>query len=1020
MTTIAVYWMVVAMSVIEVFLFIASTVAAILHLRADGRRCTTVSLFHIVHTLFCLEIFSDLLYNDTIHCSVGQIVYNDLFMVMFLAMIWLFFSYWESVLTDKKDRYPRSRNMSYLVVAGLMIISSLPNFHCFALAFWYIMYAVVARVLVLVDSTRLGILFYRRLQKLERNHEVAAGPERTPQRQCSNVLKQSKYFIAIALLNAISIIVAIPPIVSTYPVVPWANKNNDFPGWQGILFVVNALTGVTLPACIMLLATWRRHSLVYATNDALARRTRDSSWDEAEDMFQFSDGALEDAVGFLRPSDIRKFAARSSGDEEEATNPLALELASTNYAAPVDATNATAFELAAAFDVRHHLATTAPLTLNTSLLPDRAIGALHIEESLVPPPSTLPLTAMYVQNVVVPAARQALSRVNPRQLAEETRPQNDSTIATMELQRKHAQFKEQCEALHSSCMNWSALLKAVVTQLDDLIQTSKSSHDEPHLFKTSREKGALAVAFVPCNLQTHTTTIYLENSGRAATTTTGVIQMPRKSKDVELVENAGQPSAVKPLRVVTTTYGAPAAHALKLGKYGGLRRLEEKQRRAAAKAATAMAESTTGLDPREELEGMRLAFELHTRSAVCLSQALGAAVAAAVEALSDCVRRRDAAVLQQWEAIGMLLLEVCLLSTQGKEELMLDDMAGALGRLRVTLLLEKRGDESDGRDDEGAAGAARVSSSSSDSETTISVTAVESRQPGGSSGLGDVLVTLAVWPDEAHAWVASVASNSHIVKNKACPAIDVVPVLFNLGVNEMQTVANLQRLTSIQTEVNRRGLEDLMRYGIAFEQLQNYPQMNRQKQQAGSAATSNAPGGHGAAAPIVADASSSFAAAAPSTPTLQSLLSTLEGLIEDEASGAQQKAVDLPLVASFIARRLHGCRTTSCKSAKDRTSMFQTLEVVRLAASVEHGRLIGNETTATTKKGRGTAKRKGNEGEEERVVLEELRGPKGVRLQNCLANVGKAKYAFNKLQVKALPLELRPPSVAVSGGGAVS
>ena len=52
---------------------------------------------------------------------------------------------------------------------------------------------------------------------------------------------------------------------------------------------------------------------------------------------------------------------------------------------------------------------------------------------------------------------------------------------------------------------------------------------------------------------------------------------------------------------------------------------------------------------------------------------------------------------------------------------------------------------------------------------------------------------------------------------------------------------------------------------------------------------------------------------------------------------------------------------------------------------------------------------------EEAAVLEELRGPRGVRLRNCEANVGKLRYAFNALQVQALPAELRPPASGVRG-----
>lgn len=48
----------------------------------------------------------------------------------------------------------------------------------------------------------------------------------------------------------------------------------------------------------------------------------------------------------------------------------------------------------------------------------------------------------------------------------------------------------------------------------------------------------------------------------------------------------------------------------------------------------------------------------------------------------------------------------------------------------------------------------------------------------------------------------------------------------------------------------------------------------------------------------------------------------------------------------------------------------------------------------------------------ERVVelAATLRGPSGVRLKNCELNVGQSKYAFNALQVQALPQVLRPPT----------
>ena len=122
------------------------------------------------------------------------------------------------------------------------------------------------------------------------------------------------------------------------------------------------------------------------------------------------------------------------------------------------------------------------------------------------------------------------------------------------------------------------------------------------------------------------------------------------------------------------------------------------------------------------------------------------------------------------------------------------------------------------------------------------------------------------------------------------------------------------------------------------------------------------------------------------------MLALLEDLIEAEASGGG-KHVNLLLYSSFCARWLNGARTTSCKSAKDRTSMFQTLEDCQIA--LRDG-IIRNA-------------------DEMQMIIDELRGNDGVRLCNAEANTGSKKFAFNSVQVQALPKELRPPFTAVSG-----
>lgn len=125
------------------------------------------------------------------------------------------------------------------------------------------------------------------------------------------------------------------------------------------------------------------------------------------------------------------------------------------------------------------------------------------------------------------------------------------------------------------------------------------------------------------------------------------------------------------------------------------------------------------------------------------------------------------------------------------------------------------------------------------------------------------------------------------------------------------------------------------------------------------------------------------------------LLDELEALVETEAK-SKGKHVDLLLTSCFAARIMNGARTTSCKSAKDRTSMFQTLEVSRLAQ--EWGWL--------------------DKVKHEQALLEELRGWSGCRLRNCDQNTGRAAYSFNRLQVKALPMELRPALPICAGGNA--
>ena len=277
-------------------------------------------------------------------------------------------------------------------------------------------------------------------------------------------------------------------------------------------------------------------------------------------------------------------------------------------------------------------------------------------------------------------------------------------------------------------------------------------------------------------------------------------------------------------------------------------------------------------------------------------------------------------------------------------------------------------------------------------------------------------------------------------------AVDVRPVLFNIGVNEMQTVANATGSTKMQTDINRTGLKKMQLYLEDFEKFQ---------ERFDSSASASGAGGAGGVA-VSSGAGSFVVPWRDEALKCRGLLSTIGAMIDAEESasaGTKSKNVDLLLASSFAARILNGARTTSCKSAKDRTSMFHTLEAVRLAQQKElrSGKEIGRvgslqqaTSSRNPRKGSGSGSGSGGGGgssssnaaglalpgafaprprplldcsdaAQEQAVLDPLRGPTGVRLQNAGDNIGKMAFSFNQLQVKALPLELQPPLSSIGG-----
>jgi len=299
---------------------------------------------------------------------------------------------------------------------------------------------------------------------------------------------------------------------------------------------------------------------------------------------------------------------------------------------------------------------------------------------------------------------------------------------------------------------------------------------------------------------------------------------------------------------------------------------------------------------------------------------------------------------------------------------MLDDWAGSYDMLELFVRLDDTNtscrSESLESTWDGPSSASLVNLEQSAAATTSHVTV---------GTCGKVTVTLRLDPPSAHAWaLAALATTTN-------RELKVVPVLMNLGVNEIQTVANAKKMTKVQTEINQRACQELKVYYARCLALE----------------------GSGAFSKLSSD--------------IPSLLTQLEQLVEGVAT-KRTKEVDLLLVGCLAARLLGGARTTSCKSAKDRTSIFFTLEVSDQAARA--GLLNDVDTSG------GAAPSLIQEEEERAFVVKQrilelanaLRGPSGLRLKNCELNVGRAKFAFNSLQLQALPQELRPPEGTFGGG----